>query len=537
MKSAILQAEQLYQNVFEAASDGVLITDLETGKVLAANPAAAAMHGYAPEAFNRLQLTNLIHAKSMPFFIDYPQVIQRGGLFEMQAQHMRRDNTLFDVEWRSVALQYQGRACALALLRDVSKRVQAEHQRRQRAGVRLQEQTTLLEISQVLASTLELQPGLILDQLGELIKYTHAGLFTLEDSTLIAQAVRGNKQLEQSAPFHIRLNGEKTLSRLFNEHRPIRIADIWSNEPASRFLRALLDNGAAVLMEGVQSWMWVPLAVKKRILGGIGIAHAKPNYFTPHHADLAMTIANQAAVTLVNAELYEHAQELAALEERQRLAQNLHDAVNQSLFSAGLIAEVLPRLWEQDQDEARKSLEDLRRLTRGAMAEMRSLLAELRPSVLSDSSLEDLLRQLSNAFTGRTNIPVVVTTNGEGTLPAKIQVIFYRICQESLQNIAKHARASRVEIDLIFDAAAPQAVSSVARTDATQEVAVQLVEMHIRDDGLGFDPAEIIAPSHYGLDMMRERARDVGALLTLTSRPNHGTEVTLRWPETMKQEA
>jgi PAS domain S-box-containing protein len=332
MKSAILQAEQLYQNVFEAASDGVLITDLETGKVLAANPAAAAMHGYAPEAFNRLQLTNLIHAKSMPFFIDYPQVIQRGGLFEMQAQHMRRDNTLFDVEWRSVALQYQGRACALALLRDVSKRVQAEHQRRQRAGVRLQEQTTLLEISQVLASTLELQPGLILDQLGELIKYTHAGLFTLEDSTLIAQAVRGNKQLEQSAPFHIRLNGEKTLSRLFNEHRPIRIADIWSNEPASRFLRALLDNGAAVLMEGVQSWMWVPLAVKKRILGGIGIAHTKPNYFTPHHADLAMTIANQAAVTLVNAELYEHAQELAALEERQRLAQNLHDAVNQSLF-------------------------------------------------------------------------------------------------------------------------------------------------------------------------------------------------------------
>ena len=90
MKSEISQAEQLYQNIFETTSEGVLITDLETGKVLVANPAAAAMHGYAPEAFSRLQLTSLIHAKSLPFFTDYPQVIRRGGLFEMRAQHVGR---------------------------------------------------------------------------------------------------------------------------------------------------------------------------------------------------------------------------------------------------------------------------------------------------------------------------------------------------------------------------------------------------------------------------------------------------------------
>ena len=142
------------------------------------------------------------------------------------------------------------------------------------------------------------------------------------------------------------------------------------------------------------------------------------------------------------------ARALAALQERQRLAQNLHDAVNQSLFSAGLIAEVLPRLWDRDPVEARQSLEDLRRLTRGAMAEMRELLAELRPSVLTDSSLGDLLRQLANAFTGRTNVPASVTIDGEHVLPARIQVALYRICQEALNNIAKHAEASRVAIDL-----------------------------------------------------------------------------------------
>jgi len=168
----------------------------------------------------------------------------------------------------------------------------------------------------------------------------------------------------------------------------------------------------------------------------VGVAHAERDYFTAHHADLALTVANQAAITMVNAELYEHAQTLATLQERQRLARNLHDAVNQSLFSAGLIAEVLPRLWERDPDEGRRSLEDLRRLTRGALAEMRALLAELRPSTLIDTDLGDLLRLLGSAFTGRTNIPVAVTVVGQellprqGGLPAEVQVTFYRCARK-----------------------------------------------------------------------------------------------------------
>jgi signal transduction histidine kinase len=343
--------------------------------------------------------------------------------------------------------------------------------------------------------------------------------------------------LEQSVPFHIRLNGKETLETLFNGHRPIRIADILNTEPAAQFLRSLLDNDAAALLEGVQAWMWVPLAVKDRIIGGLGIAHARRNYFTAHHAALALSMANQVAITMVNAELYEHARALAALQERQRLAQNLHDAVNQSLFSAGLIAEVLPRLWDRDPTEARQSSEDLRRLTRGALAEMRELLAELRPSVLTDSSLGDLLRQLANAFTGRTNVPVSVNIAGEYVLSAEIQVAFYRICQEALNNIVKHAGASRVEIYLQYDTGTVQASSPAAHADAPQVVVVNSVEMRIRDDGHGFDPGKPAASGHYGLNMMRERAEAVGAQLTVASRPGHGTEVTLHWPGIPKQEA
>lgn len=403
----------------------------------------------------------------------------------------------------------------MAFVRDVSARVKAERHLRNRVKQRANEQAALLEISQAMASTLELQPELILEHLHTMIKFTKAGLFTLEDSRLVAQAVCGSEEIEKSAPFEIRLNGKTSLDALFNEHHPILIGDIDGDEPNSVFLRTFFKNGSAALLDGVRSWMWVPLAVKNRIIGGIGIAHARKNYFNKHHAELAMTIANQAAVTLVNAELYENAQATAALQERQRLAQNLHDAVNQSLFSAGLIAEVLPRLWEQEPKDARRSLEDLRRLIRGALAEMRALLAELRPSTLTDSDLGDLLRLQGTAFTGRTNIPVEVKIRGEGSLSADNQVAVYRICQEALNNVAKHAKASLVEIDLRYSPAS--------------------LTLNICDNGCGFSVSEMNPSGHYGLKMMRERADSIGAALSVTSKVGDGTEISIRWGKQEKR--
>ena len=206
----------------------------------------------------------------------------------------------------------------------------------------------------------------------------------------------------------------------------------------------------------------------------------------------------------------------ATLEERQRLARNLHDAVNQSLFSASLIAEVLPRLWEQHPAEARASLEDLRRLTRGALAEMRGLLVELQPLKLSDSELDDLVRLLGDAFTGRTNIPVTMTVVGHTVLPPNVQIMLYRLCQEALNNIAKHSGANQVLIHLQHD-------------NGT-------VALSIRDNGCGFDP-EQVSPGHYGMNIMREWAKDAGAALAIWSEVGQGTEVAIRWPETSEPKA
>lgn len=556
------EKEWQYRSIFDSVTDGMIIIDLESGRVVEANPAACAMHGYTREEFLGLLPAAFIHTSSQHIFRNYLRSFRSGAVFDTLALHQFRDGSTFHAEWRGTRFSHQDRPCLLGVLRDVSKRIQAEEHLQQRIEARTREQAMLLEISHTLASTLELQPGLILDQLREIIEYTHAGLFGLTDSTLTALAVRGSpgsstgrgspgsskvsngsggaecepKNLEQPVPFQVRLEGPETLAALFNGHQPIRIPDIRSANPEAKFLRSLLNGEAAFFLDGVNSWMWVPLAVQGRIIGSLGVAHSRRNYFTSHHANLALSMADQVAITMVNAELYEQARALAALQERQRLARNLHDAVNQSLFSAGLIAEVLPRLWERNQDEARQSLEDLRRLTRGALAEMRELLAELRPSVLTDSSLGDLLRQLANAFTGRTNITVSVNSAGDHVLPSEIQVTFYRICQEALNNIAKHAGASHVQIDLQYETGDALTFSAI-HTGLPQVAVVNSVEMFIRDDGHGFDTREISAPGHYGLSMMQERAEAVGALLTFISQPGHGTKISLCWPRPPKQEA
>jgi signal transduction histidine kinase len=212
-----------------------------------------------------------------------------------------------------------------------------------------------------------------------------------------------------------------------------------------------------------------------------------------------------------NARLYEQAQQTALLEERQRLARELHDAVTQTLFSSSLIADVLPRLWERDPAEARRRLDEMRELTRGALAEMRTLLYELRPTALTESPLGDLLRQLVEAAIGRARLPVALTVDGQsgpGGLPADVQVALYRIAQEALNNVAKHARADRAEVSLVYRASG--------------------VELSVGDDGQGFDLAQR-PPGHLGVGIMHERAAAVGAIFAIASRPGEGTRVRVTW--------
>src|SRR3990172_7631855 len=191
----------LYRSIFEAAGDGLIINDVETGLVVEANPAAGAMHGYARDEFIGLHPMAYIHPDSQRQFITDAQSDQSGDVLEALAIHVRQDGSSFYVEVRRTAFTYRDRPCLLSVIRDVSQRVHAEQLLNHRAEAHTREQSILLEISQTLASALELQPGLILDQLRVIIEYTHAELFAVEESALVALAVRGPQHLEEAAPF------------------------------------------------------------------------------------------------------------------------------------------------------------------------------------------------------------------------------------------------------------------------------------------------------------------------------------------------
>jgi signal transduction histidine kinase len=204
------------------------------------------------------------------------------------------------------------------------------------------------------------------------------------------------------------------------------------------------------------------------------------------------------------------AREDAALAERSRLARELHDAVSQTLFSASLIADVLPRLWDRNPDIAHERLHELRELTRGALGEMRTLLVELRPAALVKADLTELIAQLADAIVGRARLPVEVTFEGRISPPVDVKIALYRIVQEALNNVVKHARASEAALFLKSDSQGN-------------------LELRITDDGRGFDLQSVSAGS-FGLGIMEERATAIGADLTIKSQIGDGTTIILTWP-------
>jgi signal transduction histidine kinase len=258
--------------------------------------------------------------------------------------------------------------------------------------------------------------------------------------------------------------------------------------------------------------------VGQDLYGGLVLCYPQERAFSGEDLELAYTFADQAALAIANDQLRNRAEETAVAMERNRLARDLHDAVTQTLFSASLIAEILPSVWESDQSEARDLLKELRRLSRGALAEMRTLLLELRPTTLVEADIGDLLRQLAETVTGRTGANVAVTVEGTGRLPSDVHVALYRIAQEALNNVVKHAKASDVSVKLHY-----AALPSERGGDALGQA-----ELSVSDDGRGFDPG-LVRSNRLGLGIMRERVEALGGELVIRSQPGGGTQIAVSW--------
>jgi len=386
------------------------------------------------------------------------------------------------------------------------------------------ELSTTLSISRELVSTLELESllDLILEGAQKVITFdSAAGIMTLNNDRLEFQVYHGLPVNEDMDSLAFPVEAVTPIKNLVLDRQAFIIDDL-KQEPglAQEFLKNVGSSLEDSFGRG-RSWMCVPLIAREEVIGLLGLVHQKPGYYHANTLELAQVFANQAAIAIENTRLYQQAQAAAVAEERNRLARELHDSVTQSIYSASLMAEVLPEILKRDPDKTKDGLEELRQLTRGALAEMRTMLLELRPEALIKTPLDDLLEQLVEALTSRMEIKAETDIQPVPDLPSKVHINIYRVAQEALNNIIKHTEASQLSLRLV---ASPPYSSAAAEAWQGQ------IELCIRDNGSGFDPGET-TPESLGMGIMRERVREIGGKLSIESQPREGTEVVLVWED------
>jgi signal transduction histidine kinase len=293
------------------------------------------------------------------------------------------------------------------------------------------------------------------------------------------------------------------LGVMLRDPKPVRLADI----------RAHPDFGWWPAAHPVlHDFLGVPIVAGDEILGELFLANKKsPGGFDAQDEELLQVLAAHAAIALVNARLYERSRELSIMEERHRIARELHDSVTQKLFSLRLTADAAATLLG-DEAEAASHVDTVRQLAREATDELRAITVGLRPADLAGDGLATALRKQAELLDRAHGAQVVFTGCAVPRLRADREEAVYRIAQEALHNALRHGSPQRVRIQL-----------------STSDHNLRLV---VTDDGRGFDPDDPSARARrrLGLASMRERATAAGGRLRVESRPGRGTTVRLEVP-------
>jgi len=272
---------------------------------------------------------------------------------------------------------------------------------------------------------------------------------------------------------------------------------------------------ARTLAAGVQAFIAAPLRVGDASIGVLWVADVAPRRFAPEDVAMVEALADQAALAIEHVRLAERSQDAAVLEERARLARDLHDAVTQSLFGVGMLARAATKQRAQGAAELDQTLERIASLAQTALVEMRLLLFELRPPQLGEEGLGAAIPTFVEAFRARTELPIRCVVETDVRLSREVETAMFRIVQEALANAAHHAHASEVTVRLAAQAGRVTAL--------------------VADNGVGFDMAlgqggTVGGAGGLGLRSMQERAAAAGIRLEIESAPGVGTRVLLTAP-------
>ena len=442
-----------------------------------------------------------------------------------QAVHVHRYGTSDDKEDRYVDVKAfplknsQGETIeAVLIIRDITE-VKKMEQRILEANRNL---LVLNIIADTVSQSLDLDTILnsALDKVLELMKGHTGGILLLdpETQTLSYRVYRGLSEEFVKGISGLKL-GEGIAGLAAQQKEPIYVDNISQDPRLTRYV---------VVVEGLKAFASVPLLSKNRVLGVMNIASHGLRRFAPEDIQLLSSISNQIAVAIENARLYEELQrkeemrgELLHLvistqeEERRRIARGLHDEISQALTSLAVNLEAVADALPLDTDEVKARLKGIQSIAIRTLDEIHKVIWELRPTLLDDLGLIAAVKWLAETHLEAAGVKVHLETAGaERRLPNNVETAIFRIIQEAVTNIIRHANAESACISLEFEEAS--------------------VRVHIEDDGGGFDINEAMSATRggrgLGLLSMKERAELLSGILKIKSQPGQGTQIDLEIP-------
>jgi signal transduction histidine kinase len=387
----------------------------------------------------------------------------------------------------------------IALALDNARLFAAEQQRRRQSEAL---RKGALALTEALGPDAVLQR--IVQQATELMEAPSCAIFEYDESSG-RLTVRGPQRGASGDHDRGLALGRAIVATAIERRRVVSVRDV----AASEWRDHLRAEDGAESSSPFRSMLAAPLLVKGRVYGGLAVSYPEPRDFSADEVQLIDIFADQAALALEHARLVDQSRRLAALEERQRIARDLHDSVTQTLFSLRLASEAARNTMSSDVAAIEPMLRTVQDLAAGALAEMRALIFELRPGALHEAGLAAAIERFVGAFQSRTGLAVTLDLDAR-RLPAEVEEALYRIASEALHNIGKHAAARAIEVRLTHDDGC--------------------VRLSVHDDGVGFDPSQPVPGDHMGQRTMQERAAALGGSCVVKSAPGAGTTVTVEIP-------
>jgi PAS domain S-box-containing protein len=505
-QEALRRSEELYRTVVEQAAENIFLVDVNTRHILEANAAIYDSLGYSPEELGEMTLYDIVAHDRESIDRNVERIVHEGDRYIGERKYRRKDGSLADVEVNTRAISYGGREAICIVAHDVTERKRMENNLRHSLSVLL----ALYEASQILVSSLDFE------EIGPRLLEIMRRVADLTAAVIVLRNDHGELRVRYAVgPEEVWSSARET-----REAREARQTATETRQPRS--FRLGRTGSDALPPAG----LCLPLRVRDRLIGVLEAYGSEP-LAERANVEVLTSFASQVGSALENARLYkelaerEHrlrdlvGQVLAAQEEeRRRVAYEVHDGLAQTAAAAHQLLQAFARRYSPDSDKARENLDRALELVQQTVGDARQVIADLRPTALDDFGLATAVRQQVQRLGGGGRRIGYEETLGDERLPSAVETALYRVAQESLTNVQKHALAARVQVTL-------------QRLDGS-------VRLRVRDWGPGFHPDEVATGDgpgeRVGLSSMRERIALIGGSFEIHSKPGDGTEVVAEVP-------